>query len=88
MSGEAIFMAFSLVAILAFLARDAAQFQPKENPMTFMDKVKQINSDIIALPKEYRTLVLAEQNWSQRHPVLYAVALVGMGVFLGLLISL
>lgn len=55
--------------------------------MATMDRVKQINSDIAALPAEYRSLIQAEKKFATQHPVLYAGALILLGVVVGLAIA-
>lgn len=42
-------------------------------------------ADVAELPAEARTLFQEEQTWAAKHPVLYAVALLGVGAVLTLI---
>lgn len=50
--------------------------------MTILDTVAKIKADIAALPAEYRGLILAEQNWASKHPILYALSILALGFIL------
>lgn len=56
--------------------------------MTTMQKVDEIKAAIAALPKEYRSLVVAEQTFEANHPIIYAVILIGFGVLVGIGLAL
>lgn len=56
--------------------------------MSALDKVKKIEADIAALPKEYQALFQKEQTWAQAHPYIYFGALFFGGMIAGSIIQL
>jgi hypothetical protein len=51
--------------------------------MTNLDKVKEINTAIAALPKTYHGLIEAERSWTAKNPGFYAAGLIVVGLALG-----
>jgi hypothetical protein len=54
--------------------------------MSLKATVARIQADIAALPPEGRALLAQEQAWAAKHPVIYALALIGLGIVLALVV--